>query len=723
MAEDIKISLQTTTPEIKVQSNTKATTSNIKNSQANIGIVTIGQTGATGVKGETGPAGSITAEQEAAIAANTAKTSYPSADSTKLAGISAGAEINVKSDWNATSGDAEILNKPTIPTDTNTTYSVSCVDGENSDEEKIRLTDSSGSTDDVILEAGTGLSIARSGDKITFTNTVVDTDTVLTTEQVQDIVGAMFTSNTETRMSATYDDNDGTIDLVVDDMTADTNTQLTTEQVQDIIGAMVDGGTETNIAVTYDDTSGKLNFISTDTNTTYSEATGSSNGLMSSTHYSKLEEIEIDADVTDTANVTAAGALMDSELTDLAGVKGVTISTLQVKPSEGAFVNGDKTKLDGIEAGATADQTQADINSLNVTAASCSGNAATATTAQGITGATDGDVTITSDGNVTVKLDADDDESAQKFKVTDNSDATVFHVTELGAVLLAGDTITNTGSGNDLTIQSDGNMTFTLDRDNDETNQSFAFKNFNVEIANLDESGNLQIDGDITIDGNNISNNATAANFNIASSRILELQHAGVYNIQMGNSTNADVLKVEGDSEVVTVNGALTVSGNITAKQREIYSQSFLDDLGTTKHYLPWKDINEQTTIYQEEAAMLMPCDGRIVSVTVKVMSITGNGDMTIGVNTIAPNINAFGSANWTEEETETLSIASTDDYHVFHFAFDNAKHFDSGDLVSLSIQNDADLSSNTYWYVSTVVEYDWSTFLGTTSAEHDSNP
>ena len=62
--------------------------------------------------------------------------------------------------------------------------------------------------------------------------------------------------------------------------------------------------------------------------------------------------VEDGADVTDTANVTAAGALMDSELTDLAGVKGVTISTLQPKPSEGAFADGDKTKLDGIEASA-----------------------------------------------------------------------------------------------------------------------------------------------------------------------------------------------------------------------------------------------------------------------------------------------------------------------------------------------------------------------------------
>ena len=55
-------------------------------------------------------------------------------------------------------------------TDTNTTYSISVVNGDNSDEEKIRLTVSDSTTDDVVLEAGTGLSISRSGDKITFAN-------------------------------------------------------------------------------------------------------------------------------------------------------------------------------------------------------------------------------------------------------------------------------------------------------------------------------------------------------------------------------------------------------------------------------------------------------------------------------------------------------------------------------------------------------------------------
>jgi len=183
---------------------------------------------------------------------------------------------------------------------------------------------------------------------------------------------------------------------------------LTTEQVQDIVGGMVDGGTETNIAVTYDDSGGKLNFVSTDTNTTYSEATGSAEGLMSIAHHDKLDGIESGADVTDTANVTAAGALMDSELTDLSGVKGVTISTLQAKPSEGGFLDGDKTKLDGIEAGATADQTQADINSLNVTAASCTGNAATATALTSGNKTIDGDLTVSGDSVKFESANADD---------------------------------------------------------------------------------------------------------------------------------------------------------------------------------------------------------------------------------------------------------------------------------------------------------------------------
>lgn len=43
-------------------------------------------------------------------------TPYTTAEQNKLAGIEAGAQVNVQSDWNATSGAAQILNKPTLAT-------------------------------------------------------------------------------------------------------------------------------------------------------------------------------------------------------------------------------------------------------------------------------------------------------------------------------------------------------------------------------------------------------------------------------------------------------------------------------------------------------------------------------------------------------------------------------------------------------------------------------
>ena len=102
----------------------------------------------------------------------------------------------------------------------------------------------------------------------------------------------------------------------------------------------------------------------------------------------KLAGIEAGADVTDTANVTAAGALMDSEVTNLAAVKAFdptdyataaqgALADTAVQPGDspsfgsvtvtgtvdGRDVSVDGAKLDGIEAGADVTDT------ANVTAA------------------------------------------------------------------------------------------------------------------------------------------------------------------------------------------------------------------------------------------------------------------------------------------------------------------------------------------------------------------
>ena len=58
----------------------------------------------------------IDSKQPSSVILTNTTASFTTADETKLDGIAVGAEVNVNADWNATSGDAQILNKPTIPT-------------------------------------------------------------------------------------------------------------------------------------------------------------------------------------------------------------------------------------------------------------------------------------------------------------------------------------------------------------------------------------------------------------------------------------------------------------------------------------------------------------------------------------------------------------------------------------------------------------------------------
>ena len=143
--------------------------------------------------------------------------------------------------------------------------------------------------------------ITIDGTSVPLGGSITTTNTQLTQEQVEDIVGGML-DGTETGISVSYDDTDGNIDFVIgsgaitnamlagsiandklagsianaklanSSITIDgqsvalggsvttTNTQLSTENVEDIVGGMLDG-TETGISVSYDDTNGNLDFV------------------------------------------------------------------------------------------------------------------------------------------------------------------------------------------------------------------------------------------------------------------------------------------------------------------------------------------------------------------------------------------------------------------------------------------------------------------------------
>lgn len=66
--------------------------------------------------GFTSSGGPITGSGSITLAYASGYQGFTTAEASKLSGIAAGAEVNVQSDWNAISGDALILNKPTIPT-------------------------------------------------------------------------------------------------------------------------------------------------------------------------------------------------------------------------------------------------------------------------------------------------------------------------------------------------------------------------------------------------------------------------------------------------------------------------------------------------------------------------------------------------------------------------------------------------------------------------------
>jgi hypothetical protein len=76
-------------------------------------VTSVGLTVPTGLSVSGGP---ITASGTLTIAYSGGYQGYTTTEATKLAGIAAGAQVNVKPDWSAAAGTtAEILNKPAIP--------------------------------------------------------------------------------------------------------------------------------------------------------------------------------------------------------------------------------------------------------------------------------------------------------------------------------------------------------------------------------------------------------------------------------------------------------------------------------------------------------------------------------------------------------------------------------------------------------------------------------
>ena len=156
---------------------------------------------------------------------------------------------------------------------------------------------------------------------LTFTT---NTNTQLSTEAVQDIVGAMLVG-TETRIGVTYDDTNGRINFVVDDMTANTNTQLSNAEVRAAVAAATDSQVFTDADHT------KLNGIATNATADQTNVSGSSGSCTgnaaTATKISSITNsniVQLSTTTTQTGTKTFSGVVDITNSTDSTNATGDT---------------------------------------------------------------------------------------------------------------------------------------------------------------------------------------------------------------------------------------------------------------------------------------------------------------------------------------------------------------------------------------------------------------
>ena len=123
-------------------------------------------------------------------------------------------------------GVAATLGSSITTPDTNTTYGISAEDGVIASEKIIRLTDSSGTFDDILLIAGTNMTITRSGDELTLNSSFIDTDTITTLQSATGGVPQSGGMTIAASGAATVSQDTGTKTITINATDTDTVTRL-----------------------------------------------------------------------------------------------------------------------------------------------------------------------------------------------------------------------------------------------------------------------------------------------------------------------------------------------------------------------------------------------------------------------------------------------------------------------------------------------------------------
>jgi len=330
--------------------------------------------------------------------------------------------------------------------------------------------------------------------------------------------------------------------------------------------ALTAGGA-TSISGTYP------NFTISSTNTTYSVGDGGLTEInFTSALSSKLGNIEASADVTDTANVTAAGALMDSEVTNLAQVKAFassdyataaqgTLAAAALPTSGGAMTGAITTNstFDGVDIATRDGVLTTTTNTANAALPKAGG------TMSGVIAM--GTSKITGAGDPTAAQDV-----ATKAYVDANAGGagTLQETLALGNTTTTDTKIQFRDTGLYINSSADGQLDIVAD-----TEVQLAATTFDINAA-------VVTNGDVTVgDDLSLLSDSSKINFGLNSDVSLTHQHnlglllnttrklyfydtsqyihaSDSTRLKMGATT-----EIELNAALIDVNGALDVSGNI----------------------------------------------------------------------------------------------------------------------------------------------------------------
>jgi hypothetical protein len=304
----------------------------------------------------------------------------------------------------------------------------------------------------------------------------------------------------------------------------------------------------------------------------------------------------------------------------------------------------------------------------------------------------------------------------------------------------------------DMTISAKGNLDFVVDSDNNETSQKFTFNNGGGggvdEVASIDESGNLQLDGGASIRGARNTEIVEISDFQVTSDSFIQmsasgntddhrlglklkhnadtygftvqsqdgvdslhglnvLRHEGSAggtsalfierdNGDVGVGNTAPTVKLDVTGEIkssgdVTVGGDVTCDGVITAKQRHIINCGW-NGVSTPLAWLPFgyggtgeAYYFSDNSGYLESGGIVAPCDGYVESVVIRCEEAAGSTEVGVHIAPAGTEVPADDDDSFI---SPAVDMAADDTGYKFSGFVDNSSNtnsFSAGDVIMIS--------------------------------------